>query len=716
MLVALPSAIAFGVLAYTAIGPGYAGQGAMAGAVGAACLGIVASLVGRTNVLISAPCAPAAAVLTALVIGLPRAGTTIPSHAIPALITLTVVLSSALQVLYGVIRGGRLIKFIPYPVVSGYLSGVAVLIAIGQIPKLFGLPKGMAVVQGLLRPHVWGWQGLIVGIVTMTIMLTAPRLTRKVPAGIIGLLGGVATYFALALISPQMLDLQKNPLIIGPISASASVLDMAFSSVKSLLMTDYHSIELILGPALTLSVLLSIDTLKTCVVLDTLTRSRHNSDRQLIGQGLGNLTSCLAGGMPGAGSMGPTLVNWNSGGRTFRSGAIEAVFVVLALIILDPLIAWIPIAALAGLMMVIAFRMFDWSVFRLLRYPAGRLDFTVIAIVVLVAATVDLITASAVGVACAILLFIRGQVRSSVIRRRLYLNQISSKTRRLAAEWEALKQKGDQAVFCELQGDLFFGTTDQLFTLLQADLRAKRFFLFDMRRVESCDYTAAHMFEQMQAQLRERGGQVLFSGMPSAQQDRLDIQHYLSQLGIVEAEGGVIVSETLDGALEWMENRILDDAGFGRKGDERPLDVHEFDLFAGLSENALHKLSGAMHTISIPEGGKVFAAGAPGDEVYLVRTGSVRILLPLEGGKYHHVATFGRGDFFGEVAFLDRGARSADAEAKENTELYVLSRDAFDRETGSSPEIGLQLFVQLAQAIADRLRQTDSELQVLEER
>ena len=441
MLVALPSSIAFGVLVYTALGPEYAGQGALAGILGAAALGLVAPLCGRTGGLITAPCAPAAAVLSALVVELVagRAGNGLEPASIFTILALTALLSAGLQILYGAIGGGRLIKFIPYPVVSGYLSGVGVLIALGQLPKLFGLPKGTALIQGLISPEIWKWQGLAVGLVTMTVMVTAPRLTRKVPAVILGLLGGMLAYFVLAWFSSGLLELQGNTLVIGPIHASGSFYAAVAGRATSLFAVDLASIRLILIPALTLSVLLSIDTLKTCVVLDALTRSRHNSDRELIGQGIGNMAAFLVGGMPGAGTMGPTLVNVTSGGRTPRSGVVEGIFVVMAFLLLGRLIAWVPIGALAGILLVIAWRMFDRSMFRLLRYPAGRLDFAVIAGVIFVAVTVDLIAASGVGVALAILLFIRDQIRGSVIRRKRYLNQMSSKTLRLGEERALLK-------------------------------------------------------------------------------------------------------------------------------------------------------------------------------------------------------------------------------------------------------------------------------------
>ncbi|MFC1509609.1 SLC26A/SulP transporter family protein [Candidatus Omnitrophota bacterium] len=717
MLVALPSSIAFGVLVYTAIGPEYAGQGAMAGMVGAAVLGIVAPIFGGTGGLISAPCAPAAAVMSALVAGLlaGRIGVVDPSH-IPMLVAMTALLSALLQIFYGIIGGGRLIKFIPYPVVNGYLSGVGVLIALGQLPKLFGLPKDTSLISGLTSPGTWKWQGLVVGLVTMAVMSIAPHITKKVPAAILGLLGGIASYFILASFSPGLLELSGNPLVIGPIEVSGSFIDSFTGRIASIFSVDFVSIRLLFIPALTLSVLLSIDTLQTCIVVDGITRSRHNSNRELIGQGIGNLASFLAGGMPGAGTTGPTLINVTSGGRTPRSGIIEGVFVVMVLLILGRLIAWVPIGALAGILLIIAWRMFDKTMFRLLRHPAGRLDFAVIAGVILVAVAVDLIAASGAGIALAILLFIRDQTRSSVIRRKMYLNQMSSKTRRLAPERKALKKHGDQGVFCELSGNLFFGTTDQLYSQLEPDIRTKRFILFDMRRVQSMDYTAAHLFGQIQSELEERDGRLLFSGMPSTLHNQHDFERYLAEMGVVSEEGGVLISETLDGALEWMEERILHYAGLTKIGKEKLIKVKNIDLFQGFDKKTIASLTKCMHELQVPQGQRIFSLGDKAEEMYIVRRGSVRIMLPLEGGKRHHLATIGRGVFFGEISFLDRGVRSADIEAKVPTDLYVLSQKAFDRQTQSDADFGVQVYSRLALAIADRLRQADDELRVLEER
>ena len=717
MLVALPSSIAFGVLTYTVLGPEYAGTGALAGMLGAAALGIVAPMFGRTRGLISAPCAPSAAVLSAMAAGLlaGTVGSALSPAAILPLLALTGIVSAGLQILYGTLGGGRLIKFIPFPVVSGYLSGVAVLIALGQLPKLFGFPNGVGLWHGIATPALWQWQGVVVGITTILLMGFAPRITKKVPPAIIGLAGGIATYFVLSVFSPNLRVAVDNPLVIGPIHATGSFLGAIQEQLGSLVLVNFASLRLIIVPALTLSVLLSIDTLKTCVALDALTHRRHNSDRELVGQGIGNLASFFVGGMPGAGTMGPTLVNVTSGGKTPRAGVLEGGFVILAILLLGKLIAWVPIATLAGILLVIAWRMFDRRMFRLLRSSEGRLDFAVIAGVVLVSVTVDLIAASGVGVALAILLFIRDQIRGSVIRSKHYLNEISSKTRRRTSEREILQKLGDQGVFCELQGSLFFGTTDQLFSLLEPDLRSKQFILLDMRRVQSMDYTAAHLFEQMHDRLRERNGQLLFSGMPSGLLDQRNFEHYMVQLGVVKEGGGVMISETLDGALEWMEDRILETAGASRK-EEHLFDVTEFELFRGIDQAIVDSMRDFLKEQSFESEEFVFKQGAEGDEIFLVRRGAVRIMLPLERGKFHHLATIGRGDFFGELAFLDKGQRSANAVAKVKTDLYVLSRSRLNELSHSHPQFGVQIFARLAHVIAVRLREADAELRMLQER
>lgn len=720
MLVALPSSVAFGLVIYSTLGPGYAAQGVMAGILGTVVLGIVAPVFGGTPRLITAPCAPAAAVMAAvaanlLKLGSPEKAGALEAEQVPVLLTLVAVMAGGLQLLFGAIGGGRLIKYIPYPVVTGYLSGVGVLIFLSQVPKLFGLPNDTSLWKGLTSPALWKWPGLIVGAVTMAVMLLAPKLTGVVPAPILALGGGIVAYFGLGALTPELLTLSGNPLVIGPIGeVGGSALVALADRWTSLGRINLGDLGAILIPTLTLAVLLSIDTLKTCVIVDALTRSRHNSNRELVGQGLGNLAAAFAGGVPGAGTLGATLVNINSGGQTRLSSALEGVFALVAFLLFGGLVAWVPIAALAGILIVVASRMVDRDSFQLLRQRSTILDFLVVAAVIVTAVSVNLIAAAGVGLWLAICLFLRDQIRGTVVRRKSYGDHTFSKKRRLPEEGAVLEKQGAQTAICELQGSLFFGTTDQLFSELEPDLNSRKYVILDMRRVQSVDFTAAHLLEQIEAQIAERQGYLLFSNLPPNLPTGQDLQTYFDQVGLVKPSRNVRIFNELDDALEWVEDRILEEERMPQTAQESPLKLHEIDLLKGFDTETLAVLGSCVSEKCFEQGQNIFNQGDTGDEVFLIRRGAVRIALPLGGGQSHHLATFGRGDFFGDMSFLDRGVRSADAVASTATDLYVLSRARFDPVAIKCPSLGQKVFARLARALAIRLRQTDAELHALE--
>ncbi|MBZ5569575.1 MAG: SLC26A/SulP transporter family protein [Acidobacteriia bacterium] len=717
MLVALPSAIAFGVTIYAPLGASYASQGAIAGILGTTALGLIASTFGGTKRLITAPCAPAVAVLSAFAIEMTQKG--VGSSSVLLLMALVALMCGVLQVAFGLVGLGRLIKYMPYPVVSGYLSGVGLIIIISQVPNFFGVPGRYQFWQGLLTPSLWRWQSITVGAVTITVMVLAPRVTKKVPAAILGLAFGMLTYFAIGLADRSLLLLAGNKFVVGPLMGPLGGSDIGFlataaSRWRSIAGFDPHQLKLVITPALTLAVLLSIDTLKTCVVLDTLTRSRHNSNRELIGQGLGNLASTAIGGVPGAGQMGATLVNISSGGHTRLSGVSEGVLALVAFLILGTLIAWVPIAALAGILIVVGVRMFDRHSLYLLRSRSTILDFVVIVTVVVVAEAVSLIAASGVGVALAILLFLREQIRDSVVRRKSYGNERFSKQMRLPEEMAILEKRGERTAIFELQGSLFFGTTDQLYTALEPELKKRDYIVLDMRRVQSVDFTAAHMLEQIEDMLSERNGVLIFSHPPQQAPSGQDMVHYFNQVGLVRQEHHARIFEHLDAALEWIEDRILNEANLERE-QEKPLEIRHIDMFRQHKEETLAALEAGTEIQRFQAGQKIFSQGDAGDTLYFIRQGSVRILMPVDGKTGHHLATFGRGDFFGELTFLDRAPRSADAVAYTDVELYVLTRQRFDLLREEHRMLALNLMEGIATAVAERLRRTDVELRYLKE-
>lgn len=712
MLVAVPSAIAFGVTVLAPLGGGYAAQGAMAGMLGAAALGIVAAALGGAPRLISAPCAPAAAVLAAFTLQMTQAGT--DPAAVLVMLALTGILCGAMQIAFGAVGLGRLIKYMPYPVVAGYLTGVGLIILGSQVPKFLGVPGGAHLWQALTGPGVWSWQAIAVGAVSAAAMVWGARGFKALPAPVLGIVAGVAMYFGLSLLDGALARLEGNPLVVGPLgSAAGGLADALVARWHALDALGFSTLGAVLVPSMTLAVLLSIDTLKTCVVTDALTRSRHDSNRELIAQGSGNLAAAFIGGMQGAGTMGATLVNLSAGARTRVSGMVEGVLALAALLVLAPLIAWVPIASLAAILIVIALRMIDWHSLRLLRSKTTILDFVVIAAVVVVALTVGLVAASAVGIGLAVLLFIREQTRGSVLHRRSYGNQMFSKQMRLPEERAILENHGERSVILELQGSLFFGTADQLYTLLEPELAKRDFVVLDMRRVQSIDFTAAHVLQQIEEALSERKAYLVFSHLPKRMPSGGDLSGYLEEVGLRQRGPHTKRFDELDAGLEWVENRIIEQARFERAG-EHPLELEEVDLFAGRKATTLAALAARVERRSLKDGEVLFHRGDPGDELYLVRKGSIRILLPLGEGETYHLATFGRGDFLGEMSFLDREPRSADAIAIGATELFVLKRERFDELAAEHKKLAITILERLARSLALRLRYTNSELRLLQ--
>jgi SulP family sulfate permease len=711
MLVALPSAIAFGVTIFSPLGGSYAAQGAIAGILGVTALGLIAGAFGGTNRLITAPCAPAAAVLSALAIQWSQNGIT--AESVVLMLTLMGLMCGLLQLAFGAVGLGRLIKYMPYPVVSGYLSGVGIIIIVSQIPKFLGVPKATHFWEGLVSPSLWQWQGIAVGIATVAVMVAAPTLIKSVPAAILGLAAGVLAYFGLGLADATLYTLQGNALVVGPLGGSGAGFGDAISGRwKAIGDVDFALLSGLLVPAATLAVLLSIDTLKTCIVLDALTRSRHNSNRELIGQGLGNLAASCIGGVPGAGQMGATLVNMSSGAQTRLSGLIEGALALVAFLILGALIAWVPIAALSGILMVIGFRMIDRHSLHLLKARTTILDFVVIAAVVVVALSFSLIAASGVGIALAVMLFIREQIRGSIVRSKAYGNQMFSKRVRLPAEMEILERRGDHTAIFELQGSLFFGTTDQLYTILEPELKTRTYIILDMRRVQSVDLTAVHMIEQIESTLAERSAFLIFSHLPENVPSGQDMRQYFDQVGLVKSERRIQTFDELDEALEWVEERIIEEEHLERL-QEKPLELREIDVFLGRKESTLAALESCMEKRAYKAGEKIFAQGDAGDEMFLIRRGAVRIVLPLVGKQGHHLATFGRSDFFGEMAFLDPAPRSADALAFTDTDLFVLSRKRFDTLAEEHKKLAIGLVLSVARVLSIRLRYANAELRAL---
>ncbi|MEY2631840.1 MAG: hypothetical protein RIR00_494 [Pseudomonadota bacterium] len=711
MLVALPAALAFGVTIYSPLGSHYAAQGAIAGLLGATALGLIAALFGGTDRLITAPCAPAAALLAALTLDLQRQGTP-PEQALLQLFLIGL-LAGLLQIGIGLSGIGRLIKYIPYPVVSGYLSAVGLTIIIGQLPRVLGAESGLSLLAVLQHPAGWHWQALGVGLTVIAAMLLVPRLTRSVPPAIIALGCGVTAYFLLALLDPGLL-LAGNPYVVGPLGQhDTSLLAGLEQHLAALRAWDAALLWRIFPPALSLAALLSIDTLKTCVVLDALTNSHHNPDREMLGQGLGNLGSALLGGIPGAGTMGASLVNVSSGAQTHRSGMIAGGSALLSFLLLAALLAWLPLAALGAILLVVGYRMIDWHSLEFFRTASTRFDFLVILTVIGVAMTVNLVAASAAGIVLAILLYLREQSRSTVLRRKVDGGEMFSRVVRNEHELEILVRHGSKTVVVELQGSLFFGTANQLYQALEPEIGPRTYVILNLRRVQSLDLTATHVLEQIKDRLSAVGAYLIFTEIPRGLPSGLKMKRYLREVGLVRDTEKALAFRQIDEALEWIEAQLLSQELNAAEDNEPPLDLPGLEHLLGWKEGTLTRLAEIFETRHYPAGRKVLKLSSTDDELLFIRRGTVRVILPLNKKEEWHIGTFGRGDFIGEMSFLDNERRSAEAIALNDVDCYVLSRHRFDQLGDAHTQAAAYIFEGIASVLAMRIRFMNKELRAL---
>ena len=290
-----------------------------------------------------------------------------------------------------------------------------------------------------------------------------------------------------------------------------------------------------------------------------------------------------------------------------------------------------------------------------------------------------------------------------------------SKRVRLPRDMDLLEKKGAQTAILELQGSLFFGTKDQLYTALEPELGKRKYIVLDMRRVQSVDVTAVHLLSQIRDSLIERDAVLVFSGVSRALPNGRNIGEFFDQMELTKMTNSVKVFPELDDALEWIEDQTLRESSI-KPSEVASLQLKDFELFSDHKDETLADLEASMERRSLIKDEKVYSFGDPGDELYLILKGAVRITLPSAGPALaHHALTYGRGDFFGGMAFLSEMTRLNDATALEDTELYVLPRKQFERLKEEHKRLACHLVEALAKVLAMRLRYSDKELMAMQD-
>jgi len=533
-VVALPLALAFGV---------QSGLGAAAGLYGAIAIGILAAIFGGTATQASGPTGPMTVVSAALIAAAIQFAGTLESAL--GIIVLTFLLGGVFQILFGVLNIARYVKFLPYPVISGFMSGVGLIIVLLQFYPLAGVsaPKStIGVITEISRFFAdLNWVALGLGALTVIIYYLFPRVTKAVPS----------TLVALISVSLFSFFLNADVPLIGEIPSGLPSL-----KIDGLLTVDSKAYTLILEYALVLGALGSIDSLLTSVIADNITKTKHNSNRELIGQGIGNIAAALIGGIPGAGATKGTVVNIDAGGRTRLSGTIHGLFLLAVLLGVGQLAAFIPLAVLAGILIPIGFAIIDKKGLKhLLRVP--RADAVVLIAVLAITTFGSLIQAVGIGVILASLLFMK---RSSDLA-----EQGAAVTALAGVEgediWEDEAMAYPEIKHCiyikHLYGPMFFGFTSHFQDLIRNLDEGICALIIRMERVPHMDQSGLYAMEEAILDLSRRGVIVLFTGLHPQPRDMLLKIDVIPDL---VAEDRVF--EDFENSVKWLKNK-----GFAASGN-----------------------------------------------------------------------------------------------------------------------------------------------------
>ncbi len=691
----LPQAMAFGITLWSPYTHDPAAA-AMSGLVAAVCLSAVSGLFRGTQGLVAAPTGPTLVLLSGTIVALSSTGL-VGDRLITATL-LTVAMGGVFQILIGGLNLGHLIKFIPYPVVSGFMTGTAILMINSQTGVVLGGDTNLTMQQG-------AWIPLAAAGITLATMVWLPRWIKQIPGAVMGLLVGTLAFHAFAFVQ---IDILPTSWVVGSLPSLAD-LHIGFNLGR----IDQFPWMLMLGSALALAVLASLDTLLTSVLADVSTGSRHQAKRELMGQGGGHLLSALVGGMAGAGTTGATLVAIQSGGRRW-AGLVTAACMLLLILFLGPVAAVLPISVFAGIILYVAiFGMLDKDIILWLRTPQARIDAAIALIVTGVTVFYDLMLAVALGVLLAAVEFIRSQVQSAVVQRRWSLAERTSLRRRLKTECCCLAEHPEAIVGYDLKGSLFFGTTDHLYDTMISDLKRATYIILDMRLISQVDLTAVRLIEHMYGILHQRGGELILAHVPKSMGLVKRQGHRHERLVPYHQNTRLHTFSDSDKALEYAENCLLQVHCNKVVQRGEGLALAESELMAGFNEKEKASLLPFFDAHEIKARDFLFRSGEHGEELFVILSGEVEVLLPYGKKRSLRLAIFGPGMSVGEVAFLEPGLRRADGRASTDCKVVVLKHAALKRLCKQHPDMGMRLLMRLGHDVSENLRMADEKLRRL---
>lgn len=441
--------------------------------------GFVISFLGGSRVQIAGPTAAFATIVAGIV----------AKNGMDGLILATMI-AGVILIIMGFMHLGSLIKFIPYTITTGFTSGIAVTILIGQIKDFLGLT--VVTEEPLIETldklkavftfiSTINWQAVLVGVVCLIILIVMPYISKRIPGSL------VAVIVSILMVKGLQMDVNT----IGDLYTISNKLP-----VPHLPQFSFSMVREVFSDAFTIAILAAIESLLSCVVADSMVNSRHRSNMELIAQGAGNITSALFGGIPATGAIARTAANIKNGGRTPIAGMVHSVTLLLILVVLMPYAALIPMPAIAAILFMVAYNMSEWRQFVSLCKTAPKSDIIVLVLTFLLTVVFDLVVAIEVGMLMAAMLFLKRMSEETDVEGWKYVDDDDD------PESLSLREVPAHTLVYEISGPMFFGAADKILQIsLTEDTTC---LILRMRSVNAIDATAMHALEQLKEKCEKK--------------------------------------------------------------------------------------------------------------------------------------------------------------------------------------------------------------------
>ncbi len=453
--------------------------------------GFVVSFLGGSRIQIAGPTAAFATIVAGIVATQGMDG-----------LFLATIIAGILLILMGIFKLGSLIKFIPYTITTGFTSGIAVTILVGQIKDFLGLTyaKGLKPVETIEKImaniesiSTFHWEALLVGAVCLAILIIYPRLEKKIPPSLIAVIAGI-------LMVKLIPGLDNGVYTIGELyTIPVGLPKMDFAGMDF----SFDKIMAVFPNAFTIAILAAIESLLSCVVADSMVNSKHNSNMELVAQGAGNIASVLFGGIPATGAIARTAANAKNGGRTPISGMVHSVVLLLVLVFLMPYAALIPMPAIAAILFVVAYNMSEWKKFVSVVKSAPKSDIIVMVATFVLTVIFDLVIAIEVGMILAAMLFMKRMSEETSVTGWKYIDAEDD------SDSLDLKIVPENVRVYEVSGPMFFGAADKILDIKLKDYT--RCLILRMRAVPAIDATAMNSLKELYKKCKSKNVELVFS-------------------------------------------------------------------------------------------------------------------------------------------------------------------------------------------------------------